>query len=82
MGVFEFVLVIVVLGIGSDMWSKHLKNKTKLQMQANPEKLDDVIVHLEKLEHRMRVVEEIVSSSSYELRQELSELEKPTGDRL
>jgi len=44
--------------------------------------LDEILGQLDNLERRMRVVEEIVSSNSYGLRQELNELEKPTGDRL
>ncbi len=82
MEVFEMVVAIVALGLAAGLLEKYLKYRSKNQGTLSDGKLEEVLRQLENMEQRMRVVEEIVSSNSYELRQELSELEKPAGDRL
>ena len=82
MEVFEMVVAIVALGLAAGLLEKYLKYRSKNQGALSDSRLDEILGQLDNMEQRMRVVEEIVSSNSFGLRQELNELEKPTGDRL
>lgn len=68
MNVFEMVIIIVFLGIASEMFSKWLKHKKQAAPASDP--------RLERLEERVRVLEQIVTDSGYELRRQFRDLER------
>ncbi|NGP52582.1 hypothetical protein [Thioalkalivibrio sp. XN8] len=66
---FELVAIIVFLGIVSKMFSDYMKNKK----ERPPAETDD---RIERLEERVRVLEQIVTDSGYELRRKFRDLER------
>lgn len=66
---FELVVIIVFLGIVSKMFSDYMKNRR----ERPPAETDD---RIERLEERVRVLEQIVTDSGYELRRKFRDLER------
>jgi len=72
MGPFEFVIVLVVIYVGADLVQNVVKKKAGGDQQKEFEQL---LLSVERLEQRMRVVEEIVSSKRFDLRQQIDDLQ-------
>jgi len=72
MGPFEFVIVLVVIYVVADLVGDINKRKASGVKQ---QELEQLITTVERLEQRMQVVEEIVSSKSFDLRQQIDELQ-------
>ena len=68
---FELVVIIIFLGIVSKMFSDYMKSKNR-----KPAAEDDN--RIERLEERVRVLEQIVTDSGYELRRKFRDLERDT----
>src|SRR3546814_18271415 len=78
LGFFFIVVGIpVILGVGGDMYKRHLKFKEK-QLEAisneTAEKAAQYAAHTERLEQRMRVLERIVTASGLEVADEIEQL--------
>ncbi len=78
LGFFFIVVGIpVILGVGGDMYRRHLKFKEK-QLQAisneTAEKAAQYAAHTERLEQRMRVLERIVTDRGIEVADEIEKL--------
>ena len=65
---FEMVVIIVFLVIASKMFSEYLRSR-----KAPPPARDP---RIEQLEERVRVLEQIVTDSGYELRRKFADLER------
>ncbi len=73
MGVFEMVVAIVAISCAAGV----LNNRAKLKSKAALTELETVtrkLERLEKLEHRIQVLEKIVTDRDYNLREQLEEL--------
>ncbi len=78
LGFFFIVVGIpVILGVGGDMYRRHLKFKEK-QLEAisseTAEKAAQYAAHTERLEQRMRVLERIVTDRGIEVADEIEKL--------
>ena len=78
LGFFFIVVGIpVILGVGGDMYRRHLKFKEK-QLQAisneTAEKAAQYAAHTERLEQRMRVLDRIVTDRGIEVADEIEKL--------
>ena len=78
LGFFFIVVGIpVILGVGGDMYRRHLKFKEK-QLEAisseTAEKAGQYAAHTERLEQRMRVLERIVTDRGIEVADEIEKL--------
>ncbi|SNT16737.1 hypothetical protein [Sphingopyxis indica] len=78
LGFFFIVVGIpVILGVGGDMYKRHLKFKEK-QLEAisneTAEKAAQYAAHTERLEQRMRVLERIVTDRGLEVADEIEKL--------
>jgi len=78
LGFFFIVVGIpVILGVGGDMFRRHLKFKEK-QLEAisneTAEKAAQYAAHTERLEQRMRVLERIVTDRGIEVADEIEKL--------
>lgn len=78
---FVFVIVIVALCLAAGLLEKGMKSKAKSQGALSDTQLDEVLSQLSNMEQRMRVVEEIVSSSAYDVRQQINQLDQTTGGK-
>lgn len=78
LGFFFIVVGIpVILGIGSDMYKRHLKFKEKqmtLLSNETAEKAAQYAAHTERLEARVRVLERIVTDRGIEVSEEIERL--------
>ena len=78
LGFFFIVVGIpVILGIGSDMYKRHLKFKEKqmtLLSNETAEKAAQYAAHTERLEARVRVLERIVTDRGIEVSDEIEKL--------
>lgn len=78
LGFFFIVVGIpVILGIGGDMYKRHLKFKEKqmtLLSNETAEKAAQYAAHTERLEARVRVLERIVTDRGIELSAEIEKL--------
>ena len=75
MGVFEMVVLIVVVGCVTGV----LNNFIKTRKDRGSEDLDDVFSRLEQLddiENRVRVLEAVVTDENYDLKRKFRDLEK------
>ncbi len=70
MQVFEFVIIIVALGIMAGMFKNWLQHKEK-DMQADASKSDD---RIDKLEARVQVLERIVTDKAEKLKDDINNL--------
>ena len=76
---FFFIVVglPVILGIGGDMYKRHLKFKEKqmtLLSNETAEKAAQYAAHTERLEARVRVLERIVTDRGIEVSDEIEKL--------
>ena len=78
LGFFFIVVGIpVILGIGGDMYKRHLKFKEKqltLLSNETAEKAAQYAAHTERLEARVRVLERIVTDRGIEVAEEIERL--------
>ncbi|MGH6651943.1 MAG: hypothetical protein ACREB7_12530 [Sphingopyxis sp.] len=78
LGFFFIVVGIpVILGIGGDMYKRHLKFKEKqmtLLSNETAEKAAQYAAHTERLEARVRVLERIVTDRGIEVSDEIEKL--------
>ena len=78
LGFFFIVVGIpVILGIGGDMYKRHLKFKEKqmtLLSNETAEKAAQYAAHTERLEARVRVLERIVTDRGIEVSEEIEKL--------
>ncbi|MBU0825944.1 MAG: hypothetical protein KKA44_05205 [Alphaproteobacteria bacterium] len=78
LGFFFIVVGIpVILGIGGDMYKRHLKFKEKqltLLSNETAEKAAQYAAHTERLEARVRVLERIVTDRGIEVADEIERL--------
>ena len=78
LGFFFIVVGIpVILGIGADMYRRHLKFKEKqmtLLSNETAEKAAQYAAHTERLEARVRVLERIVTDRGVEVSEEIEKL--------
>ena len=78
LGFFFIVVGIpVILGIGGDMYKRHLKFKEKqmtLLSNETAEKAAQYAAHTERLEARVRVLERIVTDRGIEVSEEIERL--------
>ena len=78
LGFFFIVVGIpVILGIGADMYRRHLKFKEKqmtLLSNETAEKAAQYAAHTERLEARVRVLERIVTDRGIEVSDEIEKL--------
>ena len=78
LGFFFIVVGIpVILGIGSDMYKRHLKFKERqltLLSNETAEKAAQYAAHTERLEARVRVLERIVTDRGIEVADEIEKL--------
>lgn len=78
LGFFFIVVGIpVILGIGGDMYKRHLKFKEKqltLLSNETAEKAAQYAAHTERLEARVRVLERIVTDRGVEVSEEIERL--------
>jgi hypothetical protein len=75
MGVFEMVVLIVVVGCVTGV----VNNFIKTRKDQGGEDLDDIFSRLEQmddLENRVRVLEAVVTDENYDLKRKFSDLEK------
>ena len=75
--VFIVVGIPVILGIGADMYRRHLKFKEKqmtLLSNETAEKAAQYAAHTERLEARVRVLERIVTDRGIEVSDEIEKL--------
>lgn len=75
MGPFEFVITLVVIYVVADLLRKVVKEKANVGGRYKQQELEQLLASVAGLEQRMRVVEEIVSSKSFDLRQQIDELQ-------
>lgn len=68
MNPFEMVVIIVFIALGAKVISEYLQHRKQA-----PQPDDDRIV---RLEERVRVLEQIVTDSGYELRRQFRDLER------
>lgn len=74
MGPFEFVLAIVLLLTVAGLIKHHDKQKAAARQSA-PE-LDAKLRRMDELEHRVQVLEKIVTDRHYDLRRQFEDLER------
>ncbi|WP_439566762.1 hypothetical protein [Sphingopyxis sp.] len=78
LGFFFIVVGIpVILGIGGDMYRRHLKFKEKqltLLSNETAEKAAQYAAHTERLEQRVRVLERIITDKGVEVADEIEKL--------
>lgn len=74
MGVFDMVVVIVVIGCLTGVISDYLKTRRAEVHNRNDDDLDEILERLEHLDERMRVVETIVTDSRTNLSKEIDSL--------
>jgi len=78
LGFFFIVVGIpVILGIGGDMYKRHLRFKEKqltLLSNETAEKAAQYAAHTERLEARVRVLERIVTDRGVEVSEEIEKL--------
>jgi len=76
MGPFEFLIAIVAISIGGNIILQLIKRKDGGAGKQNQQEYEQLLTSVSRLEQRMQVVEEIVSSSSFELREQFTRLEQ------
>ncbi len=69
MGVFEMVVLIVIVGCLTGLAKTYLANR-----QANSAELEDAMSRIDNLEERIRVLESVVTDDQYRLKHEIDKL--------
>jgi len=72
MNTLFYVVCIVAIVFTADTIQKYLKVKEK-KKEKDPE-LEETLVHIERLEERIRVLERIVTENKFDLGREIDEL--------
>jgi len=72
MNTLFYVVCIVAIVFTADTIQKYLKVKDK-KKEKDPE-LEETLVHIERLEERIRVLERIVTENKFDLGREIDEL--------
>lgn len=75
MNVFEMVVILVVVITVGSVYEKHLKAKMKQNQDKDDEEHMATQERIMQLEKRIRVLESIVTSENYELKQRFKHLE-------
>ncbi len=75
MGVFEMVVAIVAISCSAGVLNNRMKLKNKAT-SAELDALEQKLRRLDKLEHRIQVLEKILTDKDYDLHQQLEDLEK------
>jgi len=73
MNTLFYVVCIVAIVFTADTIQKYLKMKN--QEKENDPELEETLVHIERLEERIRVLERIVTENKYDLGREIDKLE-------
>lgn len=73
MGVFDMIVVVVVVGCITGVISDYLKNKRKAGDIVN-EDLADALDRIDDLEDRIKVLERVVTDDKYDLGRQIDEL--------
>jgi hypothetical protein len=73
MDVFTFVIIVVIIGCGTGVWSEHLKTKRKLGEAGSD---GDLRAEIDSLRGRVEVLETIVTDEKYNLVKEIDRLER------
>ena len=78
MQVFEMVVAIVAIAIIGGIIEKHLKLKARTSAvdQDLKKEIDQLRAEQQRVEERLRVLETIVSSDGYDLKQRFKDLER------
>lgn len=74
MGTYEFVFAIVLLLTIAGM-IKH-KDKQRFQSRKSAPELDAKFKRIDDLEHRVQVLEKIVTDRNYDLKRQFEDLER------
>ena len=74
MRVFEFVTIIVILGMAAGIIKTWLKHKGERSRQ--PDELEERLRRLSELEERVEVLEKIVTDRKFDLEQQFRDLER------
>jgi hypothetical protein len=72
MNTLFYVVCIVAIVFTADTIQKYMKMKNK-ERETDPE-LEETLVHIEKLEERIRVLERIVTENKFDLKNEIDRL--------
>ncbi|WP_425334341.1 hypothetical protein [Pelagerythrobacter marensis] len=75
--VFVIALTALVLGVGNEMYQRHLRHKERqmdLMADKTAEKAAQYAAQVEKLEQRMRVLERIATDRGADLAMEIEDL--------
>lgn len=75
MGVFEMVVIVVVIGCVSGVINNYLKIRQK-EGGIHSDDVDEAFDRIDNLEERIRVLEKVVTDDRYELKQQIERLEK------
>ena len=74
MGVFEMIVLIVLIGTGSSIVMQWLKNKEKMMDLQGGEAGVQTLSRITELEKRVQVLEKIATDKSARLRDEIDNL--------
>ena len=75
MGVFEMVVAIVAISVAGGIISKSIKSKIEADSNHNDTDNDATQKRLADVEKRLIVLEQIVTSESYDLKQQFKNIE-------
>lgn len=70
---FMMVVAIVAIVFTAQTIQKYLKVKTAEKTARDPE-LEETLLHIERLEERIKVLERIVTENKYDLHKEIDSL--------
>ena len=73
MNTFAMVVSIVAIVFTAQIISQYLKMKTAEKTPQDPE-LEETLLHIERLEERIKVLERIVTENKYDLNKEIDNL--------
>ncbi len=75
MGVFEMVVAIVAISIAGSIINKTIKAKIKANSNDSKAERDDSALRIDEMEQRLIVLEQIVTSEGYDLKQQFKNIE-------
>ena len=73
MNTFAMVVTIVAIVFTAQTIQQYLKMKTAEKKAEDPE-LEETLLHIERLEERIKVLERIVTENKYDLSKEINNL--------
>ncbi len=74
MNTFAMVVMIVAIVFTAQTIQHYLKMKTAEKKAQSPE-LEETLLHIERLEERIKVLERIVTEHKHDLKREINELQ-------